>query len=80
MSAIIKIENLRDLIIEIRDESVLLNAEVAQLYGVETRDINKAVANNPNKFPAGCRPFEATSLLGDPGKAKTNPPIESVMD
>lgn len=59
MSAIIKIENLRDLIIDIRDESVLLNAEVAQLYGVETRDINQAVANKPNKFPAGYRPFQA---------------------
>ncbi|MHB1200389.1 MAG: ORF6N domain-containing protein [Polaromonas sp.] len=53
MSAIIKIENLTDLIIEIRDESVLLDADVAQIYGVETRDINKAVANNPDKFPAG---------------------------
>lgn len=59
MSAIIKIENLRDLIIEIRDESVLLDAEVAQLYGVETRDINKAVANKPNKFPTGYRPSQA---------------------
>ena len=53
MNAIIKIENLTDLIIEIRDESVLLDADVAQIYGVETRDINKAVANNPDKFPAG---------------------------
>ena len=26
---------------------------MAQIYGVETRDINKAVANNPDKFPAG---------------------------
>lgn len=32
--------------------SVLLDADVAQIYGVETRDINKAVANNPDKFPA----------------------------
>jgi len=53
MNAIIKIENLTDLIIEIRGESVLLDADVAQIYGVETRDINKAVANNPDKFPAG---------------------------
>ena len=53
MNAIVKIENLTDLIIEIRDESVLLDADVAQIYGVETRDINKAVANNPDKFPAG---------------------------
>lgn len=26
---------------------------MAALYGVETRDINKAVRNNPNKFPEG---------------------------
>ena len=53
MNAIMKIENLAELIIEIREERVLLDADVAQIYGVETRDINKAVANNPDKFPAG---------------------------
>ena len=26
---------------------------VAELYGVETKDINRAVKNNPNKFPEG---------------------------
>jgi hypothetical protein len=25
----------------------------AEIYGVETRDINKAVANNPDKFTVG---------------------------
>ena len=53
MSDIAKIENLKDLIIEIRGHSVLLDSDVAKIYGVETRDINKAVANNPDKFPAG---------------------------
>ena len=53
MSAIAKFENLKDLIIELRGQSVLLDADVAQIYGVETRDINKAVTNNPDKFPAG---------------------------
>jgi hypothetical protein len=53
MNAVMKIENLTELIIELRDERVLLDADVAQIYGVETRDINKAVANNPDKFPAG---------------------------
>jgi hypothetical protein len=53
MNAVMRIENLTDLIIEIRDERVLLDADVAQIYGVETRDINKAVANNPDKFPSG---------------------------
>ena len=53
---IVKIETLKELIIEIRSQSVLLDSldsDVAQIYGVETRDINKAVTNNPDKFPAG---------------------------
>ena len=32
---------------------VLLDADIAEVYGVETRDINKAVANNPDEFPVG---------------------------
>ena len=27
-------------------------ADVAYLYGVETREVNQAVKNNPEKFPA----------------------------
>ncbi len=53
MSDLIKIENLKNLIIDIRGNPVLLDADVAAIYGVETRDINKAVTNNPDKFPAG---------------------------
>ncbi len=51
MSGIVKIENLTKLIIEIRDEKVLLDADVAVVYGVETKRINEAVKNNPDKFP-----------------------------
>ncbi len=40
-------------IIKIRGQEVLLDRDVAELYGVETRDINKAVRNNPDKFPDG---------------------------
>ena len=53
MSGLIKIENFKDLIIEIRGQTVLLDSDMAQIYGVQTRDINKAVTNNPDKFPAG---------------------------
>ena len=53
MSEIAKFENLQDSIIELRGQKVLLDADVAQIYGVKTRDINKAVSNNPDKFPAG---------------------------
>ncbi len=51
MSGIVKIENLKSLIIEIRDENVLLDADVAVIYGIETKRINEAVKNNPDKFP-----------------------------
>ncbi len=40
-------------IIVIRDTQVILDRDVAELYGVTTRDINKAVKNNPTKFPFG---------------------------
>jgi len=53
MSDIVKIENLTELILEIRGRTVLLDADVALIYGVKTRDINKAVMNNPDKFPSG---------------------------
>jgi hypothetical protein len=53
MSDIAKIGNLEEFIIEIRGQKVLLDSDVAQIYRVETRDINKAVTNNPDKFPAG---------------------------
>ena len=41
MSAIVKFEDLQDRIIELRGQKVLLDADAAQIYGVETRDINK---------------------------------------
>lgn len=40
-------------IITLRDQQVILDSDVAELYDVETRDINKAVKNNPDKFPEG---------------------------
>jgi hypothetical protein len=53
MSGIMNIENLKNLIIEIRDEKVFLDADVAVIYGVEAKRINEAVKNNPDKFPQG---------------------------
>ena len=53
MSDMVKIENLKDMIVEIRGKGVLLDSDVAQLYGVETKRINEAVKNNTDKFPDG---------------------------
>ncbi len=53
MSDMVKIENLKGMIIEIRGQSVLLDSDVAKIYGVETKRINEAVRNNLDKFPDG---------------------------
>jgi phage regulator Rha-like protein len=42
-----------DRLLTIRDQSVLLDSDVAALYGVETREVNQAIKNNPDKFPEG---------------------------
>jgi hypothetical protein len=49
----ITLSDVQGKIISIQNKNVLLDSDVALLYGVETRDINKAVKNNPNKFPDG---------------------------
>ena len=35
----------------IRKLQVIADADVAELYGVETKEVNQAVRNNPDKFP-----------------------------
>ena len=41
-------------IVIVRGQHVLLDRDVAELYGVETKRINEAVKNNPDKFPPRC--------------------------
>ncbi|MBR5640411.1 MAG: ORF6N domain-containing protein [Muribaculaceae bacterium] len=53
MSDITKYESVSDKIINLHGEDVILDFAVAELYGVETRIINQAVRNNPQKFPDG---------------------------
>ena len=48
-----QIKQVESKIIVLRDTQVILDRDIAELYGVETRDINKAVKNNPDKFPQG---------------------------
>ena len=48
----IAIETVAPLIRELRGERVLLDADLARLYGVETKALNRAVRRNPEKFPA----------------------------
>jgi len=41
------LRSIQSLIIEIRFQKVILDIDVAKLYGVETKRINEAVKNNP---------------------------------
>ena len=53
MSDIIKYDSVQDKIVQLRGQEVILDFAVAELYGVETKRINEAVKNNPEKFPKG---------------------------
>jgi hypothetical protein len=53
MNEIIQNNQVENLIITIRGKRALLDSDVAALYGVETKEINQAVRNNPDKFPEG---------------------------
>jgi len=47
----IKHKNIESKIILIREQKVLLDFDIAEIYGVETKRINEAVKNNKDKFP-----------------------------
>lgn len=48
---VITTQEVENLVIELRGQKVLLDRDVAMLYGVETKRVNEAVKNNPDKFP-----------------------------
>jgi len=50
---LVKFEKVEDKIIVIKNTKVIIDSDVAMLYGVETKRINEAVKNNPEKFPEG---------------------------
>ena len=62
--------------IALRGQQVIIDADVAELYGVETKRVNEAVANNPEKFPKGYIPQldkqEITSLRSKISTLKDN--------
>lgn len=53
MNEIIEKENIKleDMIYEINGVQVMLDSDIAKLYQVETKRVNEAVKNNPEKFP-----------------------------
>ena len=52
MTELIPIESIVSKILYLRGEKVLLDRDLAVLYGVETRVLNQAVSRNVSRFPA----------------------------
>ena len=50
-NGLIPFKEVEDKIAVIRREQVIADADVAALFGVETKRVNEAVRNNPDKFP-----------------------------
>ena len=48
-----KIDIVENRIITIRNAQIIIDRDVADIYGVTTKQVNQAVKNNPEKFPEG---------------------------
>ena len=51
MTKLIPVEKITNKILFLRNEKVLLDRDLAKLYGVETRVLNQAVSRNIERFP-----------------------------
>jgi ORF6N domain len=49
--SVIPVERIASRIYQIRGEKVMLDSDLADLYGVETKNLNKAVKRNLRRFP-----------------------------
>ena len=48
-----EIQKVENAIVLLRGCRVIHDYDVAELYGIETKRVNEAVKNNPDKFPDG---------------------------
>ncbi len=79
---LIKLSDVNSRIITLRNQKVILNSDVAGLYGVETREINQALKNNPDKFPVGYvfeltpdEKSEVIKIFDNPSQIKFSPAL-----
>ena len=50
-TTLIATKEIQDKIVIVRKKEVITDADVAALYGVQTKEVNQAVRNNRDKFP-----------------------------
>jgi hypothetical protein len=51
MAVVLKPENVAKLVFFIRGEKVMLDVDLARLYGVTTKALNQAMRRNKTRFP-----------------------------
>jgi hypothetical protein len=51
LHSVIPVERIASRIYQIRGQKVMLDSDLADLYGVETKNLNKAVKRNLRRFP-----------------------------
>ena len=57
-------ERIEKAIVFLRGHKVMLDVDLAELYGVETKALNRAVKRNLDRFPADCM-FQLTAAEAD---------------
>ena len=50
--SLVPVERIERAIILVRGEKVMLDSELAEIYGVETKILNQAVKRNASRFPS----------------------------
>jgi hypothetical protein len=74
MTQLVPVEHIERLIHLARAEKVLLDADLAMLYGVTTGNLNKAVKRNQQRFPSDfmfqLSDEEAAGLIFQSGRSK----------
>ncbi|MCL2037831.1 ORF6N domain-containing protein [Candidatus Saccharibacteria bacterium] len=53
MNDLVVFDNIEENLLEIQGKQVLIDADVARIFEVETKHVNQAVKNNHERFPAG---------------------------
>ncbi|MEA2072079.1 MAG: ORF6N domain-containing protein, partial [Campylobacterota bacterium] len=74
---IIEFETLESKLITYKNQLVLIDSDVADLYGVKTKEINQAVQNNLSKFPDGY--LEVVKSFDHLSKLKYSPHLPKIF-
>jgi phage regulator Rha-like protein len=52
-TGVMDFSDLEKVIVSIKGQNVIIDSDVARIYGVETKRVNEAIKENPDKFPTG---------------------------